>query len=97
MKRLMILGVALCLSGCLERATPEESARMIAVGRMLSGAGAAMRGSEVASPEPGAGMACQLAAQQVSGMYRNCVYRCGAAGVVARTVGAADFCPITLD
>ena len=55
----------------------------------LAGAGAPSRHS---APQP---QGCFLNSSVVSGMYRNCIYRC-VAGNVSRTVGAAELCPISM-
>jgi hypothetical protein len=101
-----VIGLAVGLSGCL---SPEQSARLMIMGQAMQGAGAAMRGTQAsyAPPapgagsyppsEPGAGGICTLGAARMSGLYRNCVYTCGAAGVITRTVGAADLCPTSID
>lgn len=82
-------------------AAERRSQRLMVMGAALSGAGRAMQG---ASSEPAAfstpanhGLTCFKSAERVSGMYRNCVYSCGAAGSVTRTVGAAEMCPITVE
>jgi len=59
-----------------------------------------MQGAPAYDPTPVAatpsyGLTCFAAASQVNGLYRNCAYRCGAGGVVYRTIGAADICPVT--
>lgn len=95
----LILLLAAGLSGCLHRATPEEQARMIAVGQALQGAGAAMRSH---TPEPAYGSApslgaiCYSTAEWTSGLYKTCAYNCPG-GTVTRTLGAADLCPITVE
>lgn len=71
-------------------------------GRKLYMLGSILRDSPGdAAPMPaataGAGMACFKRGDVVSGLYRNCFYSCGAAGTVAKTIGAAELCPITLD
>jgi hypothetical protein len=55
----------------------------------LAGAGAPSRYS---TPQP---QGCFLNSSVVSGMYRNCIYRC-VAGNVSRTVGAAELCPLSM-
>jgi TPR repeat protein len=55
----------------------------------LAGAGAPSRYS---APQP---QGCFLNSSVVSGMYRNCIYRC-VAGNVSRTVGAAELCPLSI-
>jgi hypothetical protein len=78
------------LSGC----SPDASARLYQLGSI-------MRDSPDGAPTPvsaapSAGLTCFKRGDVVSGLYRNCIYSCGAAGTVAKTIGAAELCPISL-
>lgn len=97
--RTRFAAVALTLAGLSACApvTPEQSARLMAFGGALKGAGQAGQPSAYAPPDalspPMPGMICTLRAQIPMGAYRNCVYSCGG-GVadVAQMVGVADVC-----
>lgn len=96
MRRLLIFGVGiLLLSGCLHVATPEEAARMQAFGRALQGAGGALRSASPTDAPYSPPMTCFKTGEVVSGMNKICTYNC-AGSAAARTIGAADICPLTI-
>jgi hypothetical protein len=86
------------------RAQAAERARargraLMAFGQALQGAAAAMPSRQANGGDSGgstSGLMCIKSGEFVSGMNRICSYRCGVSAY-ARTIGAAEMCPISIN